>query len=250
MGCVYYSFQDKIIYQRYDGDTLYVITTDQDVKARLDTWYSTSGITKIKFVITVDVKLPISELTKPIESLHGAKMVYVNENVDAFKRDPVFATTGSLMMANGDSMVIITCRHALKENEHVYTLIDNAVVRLGQGIEQPLDEMQRLNEDIAVVEIDEETRSVITDKCVKMLLNEKEILTPAQISLRKLEKGDIVHKRGAKTEFTTGIVESVKNECIGEFSQSSCVIRIIGKKIDRLQTKVTQDRWYFNHQCP
>lgn len=115
MDCVYYSFEDKIIYQRYDGDTLYVITTDQDVKDRLDTWYSTSGITNIKFVITVDDKLPISELTKPIESLHGAKMVYVNENVDAFERDSAFATTGSLMMANGDSMVVITCQHALKK---------------------------------------------------------------------------------------------------------------------------------------
>lgn len=226
---ILHSFGDKIIYQRYDGDTLYVITTDQDVKDRLDTWYSKSGITKIKFVITVDVKLPISELTKLWESLHGAKMVYVNENVDAFRRDPDFATTGSLMMANGDSMVIITCQHALKKNEHAYTLIDKAVVRLGQGSEQPLNKMQRLNEDIAVVEIDKETRSVITDKCVKMLLDEKEILTPAQISLRKLKKNDIVHKRGAKTGFTTGIVESVENECIGEFSQSSCVIRVIGK---------------------
>lgn len=229
MGCVYYSFGDKIIYQRYDGDTVYVITTDQDVKDRLDTWYSKSGIKNINFVITANVKLPISELTKLWESLHGAKMVYVNENVDAFRRDLDFATTGSLMMANGDSMVIITCQHALKKNEHAYTLIDKAVVRLGQGSEQPLNKMQRLNEDIAVVEIDKETRSVITDKCVKMLLDEKEIPTPAQISLRKLKKDDIVHKRGAKTGFTTGIVESVENECIGEFSQSSCVIRVIGK---------------------
>lgn len=61
MGFVYYSFGDKSIYKRYDGDKLYVITTDQDVKDRLDTWYSKSGIKNIKFVITVDVKLPISE---------------------------------------------------------------------------------------------------------------------------------------------------------------------------------------------
>lgn len=90
--------------------------------------------------------------------------------------------------------------------------------------------MQRLNEDIAVVEIDEKTRSIITNICVKMLLSGEEKPTPAQISLRKLKKGDIVHKRGAKTKFTTGIVESVENECIGEFSQSSCVIFIRGKK--------------------
>lgn len=230
MDCVYYSFEDKIIYQRYDGDTLYVITTDQDVKDRLDTWYSTSGITNIKFVITVDDKLPISELTKPIESLHGAKMVYVNENVDAFERDSAFATTGSLMMANGDSMVVITCQHALKKKKHVYTLIDRAVVRLGQGIQQPLDEIQRLNEDIAVVEIDEETRSVITDKCEKMLLGGKESPTPAKISLRKLEKGDIVHKRGAKTKLTTGIVKSVKNTGVQGFGESSCVVFIRGFK--------------------
>lgn len=39
-------------------------------------------------------------------------MVYVDEDVDAFRKDPVFATTGNLMMANGDSMVIITCRQS------------------------------------------------------------------------------------------------------------------------------------------
>lgn len=213
MGFVYYSF-----------------TTDQDVKDRLDTWYSKSGIKNIKFVITVDVKLPISELTKPWESLHGAKMVYVDEDVDAFRKDQVFATTGSLMMANGDSMVIITCRHALKENEHVYTLIDKAVVKLGQGIQQPQNKMQRLNEDIAVVEIDEKTRSIITNNCGKLLLSEEEKPTPAQISLRKLKKGDIVHKRGAKTKLTTGIVESVENKTVGQFSESSCVIYIEGGK--------------------
>lgn len=225
-----HSFEDKIIYQRYDGDTLYVITTDQDVKDRLDTWYSTSGIKNIKLVITVDNTLPISELATPIESLHGAKMVYVNENVDAFKRDLNFSTTGSLMMANGDPMVIVTSKHALKEKKHVYTLIDKAVVRLGQGIEQPLDEMQRLNEDIAVVEIDEETRSVITDKCEKMLLGGKQSPTPAKISLRKLKKDDIVHKRGANTKLTTGTVESVENKCVGRFREPSCVISIIGKQ--------------------
>lgn len=117
-----------------------------------------------------------------------------------------------------------------KEKKHVYTLIDRAVVRLGQGIQQPLDEIQRLNEDIAVVEIDEETRSVITDKCEKMLLGGKESPTPAKISLRKLEKGDIVHKRGAKTKLTTGIVKSVKNTGVQGFGESSCVVFIRGFK--------------------
>lgn len=90
--------------------------------------------------------------------------------------------------------------------------------------------MQRLNEDIAVVEIDKETRSVITDKCEKMLLGGKESPTPAKISLRKLEKGDIVHKRGAKTKLTTGIVESVEDKSVHGFGQSSCVIFIRGFK--------------------
>lgn len=157
-------------------------------------------------------------------------MVYVNENVDAFERDLDFATTGSLMMANGDSMVIITCKHALKEKQHVYTLIDKAVVRLGQGIEQPLDDMQRLNEDIAVVEIDEETRSVITDKCEKMLLGGNQRPSPAKISLRKLKKDDIVYKRGANTKLTIGIVESVEDRGVHGFGESSCVIFIRGFK--------------------
>lgn len=90
--------------------------------------------------------------------------------------------------------------------------------------------MQRLNEDIAVVEIDEETRSVITDKCEKMLLGGKQSPTPAKISLRKLKKDDIVHKRGANTKLTTGTVESVENKCVGRFREPSCVISIIGKK--------------------
>lgn len=225
---VYYSFGDKIIYKKYDGDTLYVITTDQDVKERLDIWYTKSGIKNINFETTVDAKLSISELTKSGVPLHGAKIVYVNEDVEAFKIDEAFATTGSLMMANGESMVIVTCRHALR-NGHVYTLIDNAVVRLGQGIQQQQNNMNRLNEDIAVVQIDEETRSVITNKCEKLLIDECGYPTPAQISLSELRKDDIVHKRGANTGLTTGPVNSVENITVTGFNIPSPTILIQGK---------------------
>lgn len=226
---VYYSFGDKIIYKKYDGDTLYVITTDQEVKERLEVWYTKSGIKNINFETTVDAKLSISELTKSGVPLHGAKIVYVNEDVEAFKVDNDFATTGSLMMANGESMVIVTCRHALEKYEHVYTLIDNAVVRLGQGIQQQQNNMNRLNEDIAVVQIDEETRSVITNKCEKLLIDECGYPSPAQISLRELTKGEIVHKRGANTGLTTGLVNIVNNISVGKFNTPSPTIFIQGR---------------------
>lgn len=67
------------------------------------------GIINIKFVIIVDDKLFILELIKLIEFLYGVKMVYVNENVDVFERDLVFVIIRSLMMVNGDLMVVIIC---------------------------------------------------------------------------------------------------------------------------------------------
>lgn len=241
------SFGDKIIYKKYDGDTLYVITTDQEVKERLDIWYTKSGIKNINFETTVDAKLSISELTKSGVPLHGAKIVYVNEDVEAFKIDEAFATTGSLMMANGESMVIVTCRHALRENEHVYTLIDNAVVRLGQGIQQQQNNMNRLNEDIAVVQIDDETRSVITNKCEKLLIDECGYPTPAQISLRELRKDDIVHKRGANTGLTTGLVNSVENITVTGFNIPSPTILIQGKDGQPFAEKGDSGSLVFQH---
>lgn len=229
MSCIHYSFGDKIIYKRYDGDTLYVVTTDQEVKEKLDAWFCKSGINNIKFVTTVDVKLSISELAKIGEPLHGAKIVYVNEDVNAFETDDKFATTGSLMMANEDSMVIVTSKHALKENEHVYTLIDGAVVRLGKEIPQPQNNMERLSDDIAAVKIDTETRSAIDKRCEKLLIDSSGHPTPSQISLREVRIGEIVHKRGAKTGLTTGIVNDVKNAIVGNFRIPSRVIFIEGR---------------------
>lgn len=68
-----------------------------------------------------------------------------------------------------------------------------------------------MNEDIVVVEIDEEICLVIIDKCEKMLLGGKESFILVKILLRKLEKGDIVYKRGVKIKFIIGIVKFVKN---------------------------------------
>lgn len=229
MPCFYYSFGDKIIYKRYDGDTMYVITTNQEVKEKLDAWSCKSGINNNKLVTTVDVKLSISELAKRGDPLHGAKIVYVNEDVNAFKNDDKFATTGSLMMSTGDSMVIVTSKHALKENEHVYTLIDGAVVRLGNEIPQPQNRMERLSDDIAAVNINIETRSAIDKRCEKLLIDSSGHPTPSQISLREVRIGDIVHKRGAKTGLTTGIVCDVKNTIVGEFRIPSRIIFIEGR---------------------
>lgn len=89
------------------------------------------SIKDIKFVIIVDDKLFILELVILIEFLYGVKMVYVNENVDVFERDLDFVIIGSLMMVNGDLMVIIICKYVLKEKKYVYILIDKVVVRFG-----------------------------------------------------------------------------------------------------------------------
>lgn len=52
--------------------------------------------------------------------------------------------------------------------------------------------------DIADAEIDEKTRSVITIKSEKRLLDETNC-TPAQISSWELRMGDIVNKKGTRT---------------------------------------------------
>lgn len=89
------------------------------------------GIKNIKLVIIVDNILFILELVILIEFLYGVKMVYVNENVDVFKRDLNFLIMGSLMMVNGDLMVIVISKYVLKEKKYVYILIDKVVVRFG-----------------------------------------------------------------------------------------------------------------------
>lgn len=79
----------------------------------------------------VDVKLLIFELIKLGVFLYGVKIVYVNEDVEVFKIDEVFVIMGSFMMVNGELMVIVICWYVLRENEYVYILIDNVVVRFG-----------------------------------------------------------------------------------------------------------------------
>lgn len=181
-------------------------------------------------MITVQDHLSVSELSKTGEPLHGAKFVYVNEGVDAFHANECFATTGSLMFASmNNRMVAVTCRHALKQVDTCYTLIDNEVVKLGKEMPQPNNKMEKLHDDIAVVLIDEETRSIINEKCEKLLIDDFGYPSPAQIPLQDLKEGDIVHKRGATTGLTTGIVKDVKTTIHDKkFVLPSTVIFIAG----------------------
>lgn len=213
-----------------DGNTLYIIASDQTTKMSLETLFSGSGFQNINFVITVEDKLSISELSKTGVPLHGAKFVYENMGPEAFYTDECFATTGSLMQANNNSlMVTVTCRHALEKENNFYTLIENSVVKLGQEVKQTNNRMERLHDDIAVVRIDDATRSIVDEKCEKLLIDTTKLPSPARISDRSLVKGDIVHKRGARTGLTTGIVRDVRTQQIGRFSEQSRVIFITGR---------------------
>lgn len=65
-------------------------------------YFSELRIENISYVITVDCRLSITELSKPGVPLHGAKFVYESEDVDDFYVDNAFATAGCLMMANNN----------------------------------------------------------------------------------------------------------------------------------------------------
>lgn len=109
-------------------------------------------------MITVQDHLSVSELSNPGEPLHGAEFVYVNEGVDAFHANKCFATTGSLMFTSTNNrMVAVTCRHPLEQVDTCYTLIDNEVVKLGKEMPQPNNKMEKPDDDIAVVLIEEVT---------------------------------------------------------------------------------------------
>lgn len=184
---------------------------------------------KGKFEITIKDKLEVEELSNPGVSLHGAKHVYREESVSEFKSDNTFATTGSLMAANGDSMVVVTARHGFigRERDPIYVLIEEEVVRLGEQIQQAQN-MKCLHDDIAVVKVENEIREKVDAKCERLLFHYSEIGTPATIAIHGLQKGDIVHKRGARTHLTTGVVTNVTTGKIGEFTESSRIIYITG----------------------
>lgn len=170
-----------------------------------------AGFENLHLVINVKDYLSGSELSKTGEPLHGAKFVYVNEGVPAFHANECYATTGSLMFtSNNNRMVAVTCRHAMKNVDTCYTLIDNKVVKLGKEMPQTNNKIEKLHDDIAVVLIDEVTRSIIYEKCEKLLIDDFGHRSPAKVSLQDLKVGDIVHKRGATTGLTTGTVKKVE----------------------------------------
>lgn len=134
---------------------------------------------------------------------------------------------------NTNINVAITCRHAVENKGSAdatcYTLIENAVVKLGQKLPQSSNQMKSLHDDIAAVRIDESTRSLIDEKCEKLLLDNFGLPTPATTSIECLKKGDIVHKRGARSGLTTGVVKEVKSVKIGSFDLKSTIIYITGR---------------------
>nr|XP_022339364.1 uncharacterized protein LOC111134534 isoform X3 [Crassostrea virginica] len=209
-------FGDKILYHGYDGEKHYVITTEEGVMETLITSLSKLPKGQAQFAITVQNNVEVEELTRPGVPLHGAKFVYVNNGVDSFRVDRSFATTGSLMLANGNSLVVVTCRHAL-QNDPIYVLIDDTVVKLGRQVQQSNNNMERIDDDIALVKIEDETRPLLNEKCEKLLIDKCGIPSPARTTLHNLKKNDIVHKRGASTGLTTGLVSDIRNNPFGKF---------------------------------
>lgn len=220
-------FEDKILYHGYNDDRLYIIVTEESVKENLENLLKNQ-----QFVIEIKEKLEISELAKVGVPLHGAKFVYKNETKEEFHADLSFATTGSLMRTNKNQTVAVTARHAFEKNisNAMYVLIEGNVVRLGGQVEQPQNKMECIEDDIAMIEIEEETRPLVDEKCEKSLIDFAELATCARISERNLEKGDIVHKRGAKTGLTTGVVKDIKIQAVGRFRKPSRVIYITGRE--------------------
>lgn len=138
-------------------------------------------------------------------------------------------------------MVAVTCRHALKHVDTCYTLIDNKVVKLGKEMPQPNNKMEKLHDDIAVILIDEVTRSIIYEKCEKLLIDDFGYPSPAKVSLQDLKVGDIVHKRGATTGLTTGTVKKV------ETTIPSTVIYIAGWNSKSFAEKGDSGSLVFRH---
>lgn len=163
-----FRFADQIHYRRYDGNTLYVIVCSETVRENIIYYFSELKIQNTRYDITVKNRLSISELSNPGVPLHGAKFVYENEDVDAFYADYAFATAGCLMMANNNNtMVAVTCRHAVEDVETCYTLIEDSVVKLGQK-QQSENPMKFLHDDIAVIVVDNETHFLVKEKCEKL----------------------------------------------------------------------------------
>lgn len=73
------------------------------MKEFLEAWFRNSRFKSINLVVTVEDTLQICELGKTGVPLHGAKVVFVDEEAEAFHANQSFATTGSLMEANNDT---------------------------------------------------------------------------------------------------------------------------------------------------
>lgn len=249
-----YRFHDKILNTGYYDNTLHVITADQNTKDSLEASFSALSNQNVNLAITVRDKLPISQLSKIGVPLHGAKFVLVDDGVEAFHKNKTYATTGSLMkVTNNNMMVAVTCRHAVQNEGSTgytctcYTIIENSVVKLGQPLPQSRGQMESLHDDIAVVRIDEKTRSLIDEKCEKLLIDKFELPTPSTIALTSLKRGDIVHKRGARSGLTTGVVKDVKTEKIDGFVIPSRTIYITGGDFEPFAKKGDSGSLVFQH---
>lgn len=241
-------FEDGILYHGYHDEKLYVITTDRDVKDRLEARLSKLKMDSLQFVVTVEDKQSISELSGSGTHLHGAKLVFVNGNVDAFKADESFATTGSLMLANNKTlMVAVTARHVVENKSNFFTLVGNAVLNLGQELPQPNNYMKKVHDDIAVIVIKDQTRSEIDQNCEKRLINFYNNPSAGQKTSEKLNVGEIVHKRGARTNLTTGTVTYKSNRKFGRFSSKSEYVVVEGRVAERFAAKGDSGSLVFKH---
>lgn len=198
-------------------------------------------------MITLEETLSTTELSKRGEPLNGAKFVYEHNSVGDFKEDMCYATIGCLMLTDDDTMVAVTCQHALEKKESLFTLINNAVVKLGKEKPQVNKQMARLYEDIALIVIDSETRNDIKNYCERLLIDSCGEPSPAEIASESLKKGDIVHKWGATTGLTTGIVKEVKHQAIGRFTSACTVTFITGRDSEPFAKEGDSGALIFKH---
>ncbi|XP_062612274.1 uncharacterized protein LOC134274055 [Saccostrea cucullata] len=200
-------YEEKILYHGFNKKGVRIVTNDKKVKEDLLRNFSDVGNFVVDIIVQSDFEMtPFADHGIP---LHGAKYVYRQQSSDSFFFDNDYATTGSLVKINDSRMAALTCQHAFlnRGNQNVFVNINNSVVKLGRNMFN-LREMRCIHDDIALIDIDKETIRIIDSHCEKLLLDVHNEPAPADLSRRDLDDlvEDIVHKRGACTDLTTGII--------------------------------------------
>lgn len=202
-------FQDKILYHGFNKKGARIITTDESVKDDLSKLLS--KVENLKVEINVRKHLTMTPL-----SFHqqGTKFVFKDQSPETFLYDADYATIGSLVKRNGFRMAALTCQHPFlgKQNPSVFVNINGSVVKLGSDMFHA-HSIKSVIDDFALIDVDLQTIPIIETHCEKRLLDFNGQPATSDISdcpdakdLYELVD-EIVHKRGAATQFTTGKIK-------------------------------------------